>query len=136
MNDEQKEKQLLELGRELSERLLSQSDQRDDEALLRALSSVRRRSSALRASTPSSRATVRHGGWLPAAVVTGAAAFAVIMMLRIWDGSPEQYAPDEHSPFLATNFTADEGPWDENIDMLRDMDFSLWLDMAGLEDAG
>ena len=130
MNDEQKEKQLLELGRELSERLLSQSDQRDDEALLRA----RRR--ALRASTPSSRATVRHGGWLPAAVVTGAAAFAVIMMLRIWDGSPEQYTSDEHSPFLATNFTADEAPWDENIDMLRDMDFSLWLDMAGLEDAG
>jgi hypothetical protein len=30
----------------------------------------------------------------------------------------------------------DEAPWHENLDMLQNMDFTLWLDMADPEDAG
>lgn len=130
MSEIPEERKLLELGRELSERLLRQSDPRDSEALFQA----RRR--ALQAITPPARATAKRGGWLPAAVITSITAFAIAMILHWWDDSPLQNDTGEHSDFLAKNFTADEAPWNENLDMLQNMDFSLWLDMADPQDAG
>ena len=62
MSDKPEEKQLLELGRDLSEHLLRQTARQDREALFQA----RRR--ALLTIKAHERYTKRSGGWLPAAV--------------------------------------------------------------------
>jgi hypothetical protein len=130
MNDEPEDRKLLELGRELSEHLLCRSDRRDSEALFQA------RQRALLAIASRERAPSRRGGWLAATAVAGVAALSVVMILRLWDGASPQGRPDEHAAFLAKNLMEDEAPWHENLDMLQNMDFTLWLDMADPEDAG
>jgi hypothetical protein len=130
MNDEPEEKKLLEMGRDLSKHLLRQTAQQDQEALLQA----RRR--ALLAIKTHERSTARSGGWLPAAVVTGIAALSIVMISQRWDKHPLQEAQQEHSTYLAKNVMDADAPWNEDLDMLQNMDFSLWLDMAGSEDAG
>ena len=130
MSVKPEEKKLLELGRDLSEHLLRQTAHQDREALFQA------RRQALLTIKPHQRYTKKSGGWLPAAVVTGIAALAVVMISQRWDESPLQDASQEHSAFLANNFMDNDAPWNEDPDMLQNMDFSLWLDMAGPEDAG
>ena len=130
MSVKPEEKKLLELGRDLSEHLLRQTAHQDREALFQA----RRR--ALLTIKPHQRYTKKSGGWLPAAVVAGIAAFSIVMISQRWDKHPLQDASQEHSTFLAKNLMDDDAPWNEDLDMLQNMDFSLWLDMTEPEDAG
>lgn len=129
MNEGSEDKKLLALGRELSEHLLRQSDQRDNEALLQA----RRR--ALQTIKPRPRGVTRHNYWLPATVMTGtAAAFAMVIILQ-WHGTSAPVSK-EHDASLTNQLAETTGPWNENLDMLQSMDFTLWLDMAEPQDAG
>ena len=131
MNDTPEEKKLLKLGRDVSEQLLRQTARHDREALFQA----RRR--ALLTIKAHEHSTMKSGGWLPAAVVAGIAALSILMVSQRWDKHPLQDASQEqHSAFLAKNLMDDDAPWNEDLDMLQNMDFSLWLDMAGPEDAG
>ena len=130
MSDDRDEKKLLELGRDLSAHLLRQTAQQDREALFQA-----RRRAVLTIKTHE-RSALKSGGWLPAAVVTGIAALSIVMISQRWDRHPLQEAQQEHSAFLAKNLMDADAPWTEDPDMLQNMDFSLWLDMAGPEDAG
>jgi hypothetical protein len=130
MNNEHSDENLLGLGRELSQHLLRHSDPRDEEALYQA----RRR--AFAAGALPHRNVKRNGAWLAAVAATGLAAFTIVMVSHLWDGTSERNIPGEHDAFLAKSFTEDEAPWRENLDMLQNMDFSLWLDMADPEDAG
>ena len=131
MSDTPEEKKLLDLGRDVSEQLLRQTDHHDREALFQA----RRR--ALLTIKAHEHSTMKSGGWLPAAVVAGIAALSILMVSQRWDKHPLQDATQEqHSAFLAKNLMDDDAPWNEDLDMLQNMDFSLWLDMAGPEDAG
>ena len=129
MNEGSEDKKLLAFGRELSEHLLRQPDQRDSEALLQA----RRR--ALQTIRPRAYGVMRHNYWLPAAAMTGmAAAFAMVIILQ-WHG-PSAPISEEHDAALTNQLAEANGPWNENLDMLQNMDFSLWLDMAEPQDAG
>ena len=130
MNDTPEEKKLLKLGRDVSEQLLRQTARHDREALFQA----RRR--ALLTIKAYEHSAVKSGGWLPAAVVAGIAAFSIVMISQRWDKHPLQDASQEHSTFLAKNLMDDDAPWNEDLDMLQNMDFSLWLDMTEPEDAG
>jgi len=130
MSDDRDEKKLLELGRDLSEHLLRQTAQQDREALLQA-----RRRTVLTIKTHE-RSALKSGGWLPAAVVTGIAALSIVMISQRWDRHTLQDASQEPGAFLAKNLMDDDAPWNEDPDMLQNMDFSLWLDIAGPEDAG
>jgi hypothetical protein len=124
---EAEEKKLLELGRELSERLLRQPERHTSEALFQA------RQRALQKITPR---TPAGGKWFPAAVAMGIATLGIVMLLRLWNGSELQTNADDHGAFMVKTLTAEDAPWDENPEMLENMDFTLWLDMAGPEDAG
>ena len=130
MNNENSDEKLLSLGRELSQHLLRHSGPRDEEALYQA----RRRALAPNASTH--RSVRRNSAWLAGIAATGIAAFTIVMVSHLWDGISGGNIRNEHDTFLAKNFTEDEAPWRENLDMLQNMDFSLWLDMADPDDAG
>jgi hypothetical protein len=130
MNDEPEEKELLELGRELSEHLLRRTEERDREALFQA------RQRALLTTVSRERAPSRRGGWLAATAAAGVAALGIVMVAHVWDGVSPPGHPDGREAFLAKNLMEDEAPWHENLDMLQNMDFTLWLDMADPEDAG
>ena len=81
--------------------------------------------------------TTRIGGWLTATAVAGVAVLGIMIIPRMWDGTSSQHQPDQNNDFLSKNFMEDEAPWHENLDMLQNMDFTLWLDMAEPEeDAG
>ncbi len=126
MNDDIKQYELLKMGRELSEHLDRQTDPRGNDALLAA----RRR--ALRSITEREDRIRPHTGWLPAAAVASIAAISVAFVIHFQNDA----APEEHDALLASNFIESEGPWQENPEMLQDMDFTLWLDMTDSEDAG
>lgn len=126
---EAEEKKLLELGRALSERLLQQPERRTSDALFQA------RQRALQKITVRTRHTPA-GKWFPAAVAVSLATFGIVMLLRLWNGSELQPDADDHGAFMVKTLAAEDAPWEENPEMLENMEFTLWLDMAGPEDAG
>ena len=130
MSNDSEEKKLLELGRDLSEQLLRQVDHQDREALLQA------RRQALQGAAPATRKSAQGRNWLPAAVVAGIAFLSIVLISQLWNGNPLHNGYDERGAFLANNIMEDDAPWNENLDMLQNMDFTLWLDMAGPENAG
>jgi hypothetical protein len=127
---EAEEKKLLELGRELSERLLRQPERHTSEALSQA------RQRALQKITARTQRAPDSGKWLPAAVAMGVATLGIVMLLRLWNGSELPTNADDHGAFMVKTLTTEDAPWDENPGMLENMEFTLWLDMAGPEDAG
>ena len=124
------EMKLLELGRELSEHLQRRSDPHTGAALVQA------RQRALQQIAARAQAAPGHGRWFPAAAAAGVAALGIALFLQLWNGGELQPDADEHGTFMMKTFTAEEAPWDENPEMLENMEFTLWLDMAGPEDAG
>jgi hypothetical protein len=127
---ESEEQKLLALGRELSERLQDGSDPRAGEALFRA------RQRALQQFAAATRRAPDYGRWLPTAVAAGVATLGIVLVLQLWNGAELRPDAEDRGAFVMQTFAADEAPWDEDPDMLENMDFTLWLDMAGPEDEG
>ena len=127
---EAEEKKLLELGRELSESLLRRPELHSSEALFQA------RQRALQKIGPGTQRAPAGGKWFPAAVAVSLATFGIVMLLRLWNGSELQPDSDDHGAFMVKTLAAEDAPWEEDPEMLENMEFTLWLDMAGPEDAG
>ena len=122
------EARLLELGRELSRRMEANTDRQTEETLFEA------RQHALREAAPRSRHAVENGGgWL--SVAAGTAVFGIVAIMLLWNGSELPSNINKHNTQLTTALANQGNPWDEDPAMLKDMDFALWLDMTGPDDA-
>lgn len=90
------------------------------------LSQLNQRRQAALAEASSADSSVQWGRWLPAAGVTAAAVVAVVMM----QGTPTDV--DLHSD-EATDFELLLS--DDNIDMIEELEFYDWLELAADESA-
>lgn len=130
MSNETENDKLLRLGQDLSAQLYSWTAEQDGDALLQA------RRQALRSLAQVDQTPVRRRGWMPAAVVVGMTALLIVMVTPLWYKDASMNQQGEIQVALQTNNLLDsDAPWHEDLDMLQDIDFTLWLDMTGLEDA-
>lgn len=123
MSDDTEHRELLALGHALEERLSRRTA--DDAALLAA-----RRRALQSIASNEDRARPRADNWFPAAAVASIAALSVALVFQF------NLKPQNGGPIPSEHVVEADGPWQENPDMLQNMDFTLWLDMAEPEDAG